>query len=701
VRATNHNGLPLSYQWLSNGVAIAGATGSTFTGSLASVTMNNGAVFAAAVSVIGTTVMSGAATLTVIPDTTPPTIVKVTTDEFFNKITLVFSELIAPATAVDEFAYAITGGSGTIEVMTAELGSDGKTVILTLSEKMAGNTVYGIAAPFVTDIVGNEFSAPPTSFRSFALTCCFLNFAAYDTGGGNDVSILTGHPSFPDHPRERLFLSSFNTRTVYPDDTHEAYGARISGVFIPPVSGNWIFYLRSDDASELYLNPLGTDADGKALLTAEPGCCNPFSAHASAPQALTAGTPVYIEARYKEGVGGDFCQVAAKLESDPTAPDALAPISGTYLGAYVDVEGASVAITAQPIDQFSGLAAPPSSLGLVTFADGPSGFTVINGIPPGNAAGPTEQWRYNDGSGTWSANGGEGVKNSALNSPTLKVPQSGPVVVNFKHRYNFEDDGTTRWDGGQVRVSVNGAPFATVPAASITGETYKTDKTIGGNSPPITGQFAFNNTSPGFAKGTFVDSHGSLGTFTQGDTIAVQFVGAWDDAFVQPPSPNWEIDSVEFVPALENRTTDGSVTFRVQAVATSVAMTNAPLAYQWQVNVGGQFVDILGATGASYSFVPTLDKDGGLYRVLVHTPGATVVSAVAKVVVVPDVSIAQSGGTLTIAWPAILAGFGVESTSSLSATTWTPVTAAIIPSGGYNTMTVPIGPGPSFFRLTK
>ena len=76
---------------------------------------------------------------------------------------------------------------------------------------------------------------------------------------------------------------------------------------IPPTSGNWIFYLSSDDAGELYLNPTGKAASEKTLLTAETACCNGFAAHASAPQSLTAGQSYYIEALYKEGGGGDYC----------------------------------------------------------------------------------------------------------------------------------------------------------------------------------------------------------------------------------------------------------------------------------------------------------------------------------------------------------------------------------------------------------
>src|SRR6266508_4861135 len=145
-------------------------------------------------------------------------------------------------------------------------------------------------------------------------------------------------------------MSGFDTRTVYPNDSHEGYGALMFGYFIPPTSGNWIFYLRSDDSSRLFLNPNGSDAAGKIMIQEETACCGPFSGHASAPQALTAGQQYYIEAILKEGTGGDFCQVAAKLDTDPSNPDTLSPIPGANLAAPADPVGATLAITQQPVD---------------------------------------------------------------------------------------------------------------------------------------------------------------------------------------------------------------------------------------------------------------------------------------------------------------------------------------------------------------
>src|SRR5262249_28754817 len=148
------------------------------------------------------------------------------------------------------------------------------------------------------------------------------------------------------------------------------FGGRITGVFIPPTSGNWIFYLKSDDASQLFLNPSGPGAAGKVMLTEETGCCNNYADHISGPQALTPGSPYYIEALYKEGTGGDYCQVAAKLDTNPADPNSLQPIPGSMLGSYLDTAGASLTINQQPANQSVGRSKPAQTVGLETFTSG-------------------------------------------------------------------------------------------------------------------------------------------------------------------------------------------------------------------------------------------------------------------------------------------------------------------------------------------
>ncbi|MFT5413488.1 MAG: hypothetical protein ACI9NC_006243, partial [Verrucomicrobiales bacterium] len=157
-------------------------------------------------------------------------------------------------------------------------------------------------------------------------------------------------------------------------------------------------------------------------------------------------------------------------------------------------------------------------------------------------------------SGTWSTDGGEGIVSSDLSSPIYTVTTAGEVTLSFDHRYHFEDDGITRRDGGAVFIRINGEPTEYVEGNAFSQNGYDgfgaagDGRTITGNCPPIgaaepDGKFGFNGASAGFADGDYIESLVSLGTFEVGDTISVTFVGAWDEGFVQTPSPNWDIAS--------------------------------------------------------------------------------------------------------------------------------------------------------------
>lgn len=147
-------------------------------------------------------------------------------------------------------------------------------------------------------------------------------------------------------------------------------------------------------------------------------------------------------------------------------------------------------------------------------------------------------WTF--GSSAWFTNGTEfqGVPTrSELKSPLFEVPADGNLSVWFTHRYSFEFDNVTRWDGGQLRASINGGSFE--PVTSFSDNGY--DGTITGNNF-LNGQPGFNGNSPGYPSG-FVTSVASLGGFSAGDTVTLLFIGAWDE-FVKGSQPNWEITDV-------------------------------------------------------------------------------------------------------------------------------------------------------------
>ena len=104
----------------------------------------------------------------------------------------------------------------------------------------------------------------------------FLKFEAYTNITGTPVQGLLDDASYPNAPGQVLFMTSFDSRTVYPDDSHENYGARITGFVTPPTSGDYEFFLRSDDASQLFLSTDDKEAN-LAQIAEETGCCKGFN----------------------------------------------------------------------------------------------------------------------------------------------------------------------------------------------------------------------------------------------------------------------------------------------------------------------------------------------------------------------------------------------------------------------------------------
>jgi hypothetical protein len=82
---------------------------------------------------------------------------------------------------------------------------------------------------------------------------------------GNLLENLINHARFPNQPNLVEYVSLLET----PVDVGNSYGVQLKGYVEPPVSGDYVFYLCSDDQGALFLS---TDADpaNKGLIASEP-----------------------------------------------------------------------------------------------------------------------------------------------------------------------------------------------------------------------------------------------------------------------------------------------------------------------------------------------------------------------------------------------------------------------------------------------
>jgi uncharacterized repeat protein (TIGR03806 family) len=124
--ATNQS--PMIYQWQRSGTNLPGATQSRLVFSNASYLADNGKVFRCVVSNASGAVTSSPATLTVVADITPPSLVSALNQDQTH-ITIVFSEPLEAASATNASNYSVNGG---ITVQGATLVS-AQTVSLTVT----------------------------------------------------------------------------------------------------------------------------------------------------------------------------------------------------------------------------------------------------------------------------------------------------------------------------------------------------------------------------------------------------------------------------------------------------------------------------------------------------------------------------------------------------------------------------------------
>ncbi|RYY25796.1 MAG: hypothetical protein EOP41_04980, partial [Sphingobacteriaceae bacterium] len=148
----------------------------------------------------------------------------------------------------------------------------------------------------------------------------------WDNAGGTGIS---------DIPLQKTPTSSIQL-TVFegPKDAGDNYGSRVRGYITAPQTGDYTFWLATDDAGELWLSSDDQPAN-KIRIASVNGWTNfrefgKYSTQKSVAITLQAGKKYYIEALQKEGGGGDNLSVQWQL------PDGTmeTPIAGIHLSPY-------------------------------------------------------------------------------------------------------------------------------------------------------------------------------------------------------------------------------------------------------------------------------------------------------------------------------------------------------------------------------
>ena len=141
-----------------------------------------------------------------------------------------------------------------------------------------------------------------------------LNFDLGDTLslGGIASPLIVGLPDYPIRPAGVELLPSFET----PTNWNRFCVSRLRGYLCPPASGNYTFWIASDDSSELWLGVDETSGRSSRIASVGTGRYAQYRAwdtHASQKSrviSLVAGKRYYIEALHQDNGGVNFLSVA-------------------------------------------------------------------------------------------------------------------------------------------------------------------------------------------------------------------------------------------------------------------------------------------------------------------------------------------------------------------------------------------------------
>jgi hypothetical protein len=199
---------PFTFQWTDNNVDIAGETGPTLTMTQIPYTENNHQIRVRVSNPANTAgVTSAAAVLTVIRDTTPPTVVKANVNSAGDQVTVVYSEPVSD-TALDTSLYGIDQGV----IISYVTRSSDTTVVLHPTIALAGGLSFTLSIHGVQDLAStpNTMAATQVTFRSSLFQAGAVLHKKYGWPANDyNPNNLFNDPRYPNGPDRQDIMSVF------------------------------------------------------------------------------------------------------------------------------------------------------------------------------------------------------------------------------------------------------------------------------------------------------------------------------------------------------------------------------------------------------------------------------------------------------------------------------------------------------------
>ena len=189
--ASLQGSLPVSLQWYKNNAPIPGATNSIVTESSVLPNQSGSQYYLVASNFVDGTayvVTSVVATLTVLGDTNPPTVVQVRVNGT-NQLEVVFSENVRPQGVTNTANYALTGPSAP-SVIGAAVGADATRAVLTLNGPLVACEFYTLAVSGIRDssVSSNLMSPASVSFWNYVIPGLTHRYTFNQPATGNATS---------------------------------------------------------------------------------------------------------------------------------------------------------------------------------------------------------------------------------------------------------------------------------------------------------------------------------------------------------------------------------------------------------------------------------------------------------------------------------------------------------------------------------
>ena len=152
---------------------------------------------------------------------------------------------------------------------------------------------------------------------------------------GTTIVSLTGNANYPENPTSTALLTSLEI----PNENGDYYGVRIRGYICVPTTGNYTFWIASDDYGDLYLstddNPANMSRIAYHTGWTNSRQWNKYPEQKSSPIYLVSGQQYYVEVLMKEHLVGDNLAIGwAKPGESTLVPSEVIP--GTVLSPFIE-----------------------------------------------------------------------------------------------------------------------------------------------------------------------------------------------------------------------------------------------------------------------------------------------------------------------------------------------------------------------------